>query len=82
MTGIFHKYLELVEVRPKLRKMKEILSETPYTEDSKRTGQTGPSFRDLLDKVQASEKELKVASCAHAGAAVSGLGSLTRRTNI
>ena len=61
MTGIFHKYLELVEVRPKLRKMKEILSETPYTEDSKKTGQTGPSFRDLLDKVQASEKELKEA---------------------
>merc|ERR1712083_1187729 len=31
------------------------------TEDSKKTGQTGPSFRDLLDKVQASEKELKEA---------------------
>jgi len=61
VTGIFHKYLELVEVRPKLRKMKEILSETPYTEDSKKTGQTGPSFTDLLDKVQASEEELKEA---------------------
>lgn len=61
MTGVFHKYLELIEVRPKLRKLKEILSETPYTEDSKKAGQLGPSFHDLLEKVQASEKELKEA---------------------
>jgi len=60
VNGVFHKYLELVEVRPKLRKLKEILSETPYTEDSKKEGQTGPTFKNLLDRVQASEKELTV----------------------
>ena len=60
MKGVFHKYLEMVEVRPKLRKLKEILSETPYTEDSKKDGQTGPTFKNLLDRVQASEEELRV----------------------
>jgi len=60
VKGVFHKYLELVEVRPKLRKLKEILSETPYTEDSKKDGQTGPTFKNLLDRVQASEEELRV----------------------
>jgi len=59
VNGVFHKYLELVEVRPKLRKLKEILSETPYTEDSKKDGQTGPTFKNLLDRVQASEEELR-----------------------
>jgi len=59
VKGVFHKYLELVEVRPKLRKLKEILSETPYTEDSKKDGQTGPTFKNLLDRVQASEEELR-----------------------
>jgi len=60
VKGVFHKYLELVEVRPKLRKLKEILSETPYTEDSKKDGQTGPTFNNLLDRVQASEEELRL----------------------
>ena len=34
--GVFHKYLEIVEVRPKLRKLKEVLSRNLYTEDSRR----------------------------------------------
>ena len=56
---MFYKYLEMVEVRPKLRKLKEILSETPYSEDSKKSGQTGPRYEELLDKVQASDVEIK-----------------------
>ena len=31
--GIFYKYLEIIEVRPKLRKIKEILSKNLYNED-------------------------------------------------
>lgn len=59
VTGVFYKYLELVEIRPKLRKLKEMLSETPYTEDSKKSGQVGPRMEELLDKVQASEEEIR-----------------------
>jgi len=59
VAGVFYKYLEMVEVRPKLRKLKEILSETPYSEDSKASGQTGPRYEELLDKVQASDVEIK-----------------------
>jgi len=59
VAGVFYKYLEMVEVRPKLRKLKEIMSETPYSEDSKKSGQTGPRYEELLDKVQASDVEIK-----------------------
>jgi len=59
VTGVFYKYLELVEIRPKLRKLKEMLSENPYTEDSKKSGQLGPRMEELLDKVQASEEEIR-----------------------
>jgi len=59
VAGVFYKYLELVEIRPKLRKLKEMLSETPYTEDSKKSGQVGPRMEELLDKVQASEEEIR-----------------------
>jgi len=59
VNGVFHKYLELVEIRPKLRKLKEMLSETPFTEESKKDGQIGPTFEKLLDKVQASEEEIR-----------------------
>ena len=37
-----------------------MLSETPYTEDSKKSGQLGPRFAELLDKVQASQEEIRV----------------------
>ena len=39
--GVFHKYLEIVEVRPKLRKLKEVLSRNLYTEDSRREKKRG-----------------------------------------
>jgi len=60
VVGVFYKYLELVEIRPRLRKLKQMLSETPYTEDSKKSGQVGPRFAELLDKVQASQEEIRV----------------------
>ena len=36
VTGIFHKYLELIEIRPRLRKLKDLLMKTPYNEDARR----------------------------------------------
>merc|ERR1719312_386457 len=36
-----------------------MLSETPFTEESKRDGQIGPTFEKLLDQVQASEEEIR-----------------------
>ena len=39
--GIFHKYLEIIEIRPKLRKIKEVLSQNLYTEDTKRDNKKG-----------------------------------------
>ena len=36
VSGIFHKYLELIEIRPRLRKMKDLLMESPYNEDTRR----------------------------------------------
>merc|ERR1719270_630029 len=34
--GVFQKYLEIIEIRPKLRKLKEVLSLNLYNEDSRR----------------------------------------------
>ena len=41
VSGIFHKYLELIEIRPRLRKMKDLLLQSPYNEDSRREGKKG-----------------------------------------
>ena len=41
VSGIFHKYLELIEIRPRLRKMKDLLLQNPYNEDSRREGKKG-----------------------------------------
>ena len=43
VSGIFHKYLELIEIRPRLRKMKDLLLQNPYNEDSRREGKKGNS---------------------------------------
>ena len=37
VSGIFHKYLELIEIRPRLRKMKDLLMKSPYNEDTRRS---------------------------------------------
>ena len=39
--GVFHKYLEIIEIRPKLRKIKEILSQNLYNEDTRRDHKKG-----------------------------------------
>ena len=44
VTGIFHKYLELIEIRPRLRKMKDLLLQNPYNEDSRREGKKGETY--------------------------------------
>ena len=36
VSGIFHKYLELIEIRPRLRKMKDLLMKSPYNEGTRR----------------------------------------------
>jgi len=56
--GVFHKYLEIIEIRPKLRKIKEILSQNLYNEDTRRDSKKGMTKNELLDIIQASEEEL------------------------
>jgi len=56
VSGVFYKFLEIVEVRPRLRKLQTLLAGNLFTGDG---DQTGPSFDQLLDRVQASKAELK-----------------------
>jgi len=58
VTGIFHKYLELIEIRPRLRKLKDLLMKTPYNEDARREEIKGLTYSEILDSVQASEEEI------------------------
>ena len=44
VSGIFHKYLELIEIRPRLRKMKDLLLQNPYNEDTRREGKKGNRY--------------------------------------
>ena len=44
MIGVFYKYIELAEIRLK---------------DSKKSGQIGPKFEELMDRVEASEEEIR-----------------------
>lgn len=53
---MFHKYLELTPAKPKLRKLHSLLEQTPY--DGKTCQHPGWTTDALLDKIQASEKEL------------------------
>jgi len=57
--GVFHKYVEIIEIRPKLRKIKEVLSQNLYNEDTRRENKKGVSLSDLLETIQASEEELR-----------------------
>lgn len=57
--GVFHKYIEIIEIRPKLRKLRDVLSRNLYTEDSRRENMKGMTISELLDTVQASEEELR-----------------------
>ena len=57
--GVFYKYLEILEIRPKLRKLKDELSKNLFSQDSKRESTKGKTFEDLLDIIQASDEELK-----------------------
>jgi len=57
--GVFHKYVEIIEIRPKLRKIKEVLSQNLYNEDTRRENKKGISLSDLLETIQASEEELR-----------------------
>jgi len=57
--GMFHKYVEIIEIRPKLRKIKEVLSQNLYNEDTRRENKKGVYLSDLLETIQASEEELR-----------------------
>ena len=46
VSGIFHKYLELIEIRPRLRKMKDLLMKNPYNEDARRDEVRGNVSRE------------------------------------
>jgi len=57
--GVIHKYIEIIEIRPKLRKLKEVLHKNLYNEDSRRENKKGLTMFELLETIQASEQELK-----------------------
>ncbi|KAL4616968.1 sister chromatid cohesion protein DCC1 [Arapaima gigas] len=62
--GFSNSYWELRPQRPKLKKLKKLLMENPYEGPSVRTDENsdrnppGYTMEDLLDRVQASEKEI------------------------
>ena len=39
--GVFQKYIEIIEIRPKLRKVREVLHKNLYTEESRRENKKG-----------------------------------------
>jgi len=57
VAGVFYKYLELVEVRPKMRKLQNQLSSNLYS--GEKESLKGQRYSQLLETVQASESELK-----------------------
>jgi len=57
--GVFQKYIEIIEIRPKLRKVREVLHKNLYTEESRRENKKGHTMSELLETIQASEEELK-----------------------
>lgn len=42
--SVIHKYIEIIEIRPKLRKLKEVLHKNLYNEDSRRENKKGGGF--------------------------------------
>jgi sister chromatid cohesion protein DCC1 len=60
VSGVFFKYYELVEMRPRLQKLRTVL-QPPLTESAvKDRNLAGKSFADLLECIQSSEEELCV----------------------
>ena len=59
VEGIFHRYLELRECKPRLSKLRSILGENLFAGMSSIEAAAGPTTRQLLDRVQCSEKELQ-----------------------
>ena len=57
VRGIFHRYLELRECKPRLSKLRSILAEKTYA-GPKSVETDGPTMSQLLDRVQCSQKEL------------------------
>ena len=61
VEGVFHRYLELRECKPRLSKLRSILSEVTYS-GPQSVDVKGPTMSVLLDRVQCSESELKQGS--------------------
>ena len=55
IQGVYHTYLEVKEMRPRLRRLFHLMSE----KDGKYPGGTGHRFEDLCSRIQCSETELK-----------------------
>jgi len=58
VTGIFYKYFELQEIRPRITKLRSVLK-TLTEDDVKSRNCVGQSFNQLLDMIQSSEKQLE-----------------------
>lgn len=55
IQGVYHTYLEVKEMRPRLRRLFHLMSD----KDGKYPGGTGYRFEDLCSRIQCSETELK-----------------------
>jgi sister chromatid cohesion protein DCC1 len=63
VSGVFYKYLEIKEIRPKLQKLRDLLNNNILDENTARGGEGGVAGgltrSTLLDIIQASEVELE-----------------------
>lgn len=59
VTGVGYKFMELQQCRPKLRRLRQLLTAKPYTHTSSKEGHRGFSLDALLERVQASREELR-----------------------
>lgn len=58
IQGVFHRYLELRECKPRLSKLRSILGESLFA-GLNSISKVGPKTDELLSRIQCSEKELE-----------------------
>lgn len=59
VVGVFYKYLEVLSAQPRLKRLETILGKVPYGEKSAKEGIIGHTVSQLLDRVQASEDQIR-----------------------
>jgi len=73
VTGVSYNYLEISRCRPRVRRLRETLSNRTYTETTSREGGDGVRLSELLETIQASEEELRKGLSDVEGVEVAGM---------